>query len=91
MELKKKDIDFLKVVWKDGRFVSYKFVGIRDTLERLLKLGIIQKSGEVGKDFFNYSVKREKFIEIMNQQPKPTKQEKLFFGSEVGEVEHSLN
>lgn len=71
--IKEKDKKFLMKVWRDGKFKTHKFFGIREIIERLEKLGVIIKI-----DFFNYSVNRERYIELENQEPKPIKQEKLF-------------
>lgn len=71
--LSDKDKRFLAKVWKDGKFKTYNFIGVRDIIERLERLGIIERI-----DFFNYSVKREKYNEILNEEPRETKQQKLF-------------
>ena len=70
-----KEKKFLIKVWKKGSFRSYDFVGVKDQIDRLERIGVLIKTGS-----FDYKIDRERFVEIESKEihQKPTKQTRLF-------------
>ena len=71
----KKEKKFLIRVWKKGEFRSLDFIGVRDQIDRLEKIGVLIKTG-----YFDYKIDRERFVEIESKEiyHKPTRQTRLF-------------
>lgn len=73
LKITEKDKKFLRKVWKDGEFLSYKFIGIGDIIKKLERLGILKKTGQ-----FKYDINRERYIKLESREyANELKQKKL--------------